>query len=381
MTWKKIIGQNRVKKILQKAIIENRIPHAYCFWGSEGIGKDALALEFAKVVNCRNPKINNENEIEACDECHSCRQADNFQHPNIHYIFSLSTGDSKSTKTGDTVLDKMSDEQVDLIREQLKLKSENPYHKVTLQNANQIKIASIREIKRNLVLSSSQQGRKVIIISRADEMTTESANAFLKSLEEPSDNTTIIITTHKHETILPTILSRCQQIRCEPLSDPDITNALIEQFQIPEANARLVSVFAQGSFSRAVEFLDEDMKELREEVVEILRISLKKRIFRLDLMAKIELLAKQKDKKKNETFLALLLLWLRDVYSVAKGNDENIINIDQRDTIAKFANNFGNRPIDDAIITVESAVTQIKRNVQPTLVYLNMFLKLREHFF
>lgn len=378
MTWKKIIGQNRAKKILQRAILENRIAHAYCLWGNEGIGKEALALEFARTVNCENPFIG-EHEIEACGVCHSCRQSEKLQHPNIGLIFSLPAGTGSSSKN-DSAFDKLSDEQYQTVMEQIELKAADQYYKISIPNATQIKIASIRDIKKNLFMTSSGRGRRCIIIFNAEEMSTESANAFLKSLEEPNENTTILLTSSRHEAILPTILSRCQQIRCEPLSDDDICSALVEKYKLESGRAKLISALAQGSFSRAVEFLDSDMAELREDVVNILRTSLKKSNYRIELFKQIEELTKNKDKNFHDSFLNLMIIWMRDVYSLSHGESDSMINIDQKETIEKFAVNFGKKDIESAVTTIEKSILLIKRNVQMQLIYLSMFMKLRKIF-
>ena len=215
MAWNAIIGQEKVKNLLQKAIIDNRIANSYCFWGLDGIGKDALAIEFAKSANCINPIIYG-NTIQACDSCSSCKEITNLQSQSLEIIFSLPAGKTPDGHSDDPIA-KLSDEQIDLIQEQIALKAENPYHKISIPNANQIKISSIRGLKKKLTLTSGSRGRRFVIISNADEMNSESANSFLKTLEEPHDNITIILTTSRPDTILPTILSRCQQVRCQPL--------------------------------------------------------------------------------------------------------------------------------------------------------------------
>lgn len=199
MSWSSIIGQYRVKNILQRAIAEGRIAHAYCFWGPEGIGKDALALEFAKTLNCEQPLIR-DGMAEACDTCKSCVQAAVIQHPNIQLVFSLPAAKSDDGKSVSPIL-KLSDDQIRLIQEQLKLKAEDPYHNITIPNATQIRIAAVRDVKKNISMSATQRGRRFVIISEADAMNQEAANAFLKTLEEPNANVTIILTTSRRDQI------------------------------------------------------------------------------------------------------------------------------------------------------------------------------------
>lgn len=379
MAWNTIIGQERIKNILQRAIIEQKISHAYCFWGIEGCGKDALAMEFAKTINCHHPIIDG-NSINACDECASCKSANSLQNANVKLLFSLPTPKGTSGKD-DSALGKMSDEQIEEIKEQMNLKAENPYHKISMPGANQIKIASVRDLKKTLSMTSIQRGRRFIIISRADELTVEAANAFLKTLEEPHSEITIIMTTAKHEQILPTIMSRSQQIHCEPIPDEEIIAALGKFHSIPSDEAKLISAFAQGSYSQALEFLDADMKLFRQQVVEIFRTSLRKNIYRKELLEKLDPVIKQKDKKKIEKLLILLMIWIRDAMLMVRTNSEHlIINADQAETISKFAKNFSHCNFEEAIAKIEESIAKIRRNVMTELIFIDLFQKLRKIF-
>jgi len=377
MSWSKIIAQERVKSLLQRTILENRIANSYCFWGNSGIGKDALAIEFAKTANCQNPIIS-ATMIEACNECSSCRLTNSLQHPNINFIFSLPTGKLSDTKK-ESAFASLSDEQLDIVNENLRAKAENPYHKISIPNANQIKITSVREVKRNLLLSQVQSGRRFVIVSNADEMTTEAANAFLKTLEEPHENTTIIITTSKRDAILPTILSRCQQIQCSTLTDEEIETALIERLDYPKNQAKLISAFAQGSFVKAMDFMDEDMQTMRESVIGILRAAVKKKNYRIELLEKIDEASSIKDKKRLEIFLSLLMIWFRDVLSlIVTQTNKKVVNIDQIEVLNKFSSSYSDKNFNLIQEEIEKAIRRIRQNVMPQLILLNMFLNIRK---
>lgn len=378
MPWNQILGHERIKKILQKSIIDSRIAGSYCFWGISGIGKDALALEFAKTVNCMNPNIDGES-IESCGECKSCIQFGKMSNPNVDFVFSLPVG--KSETRNDLPLDKLSEEQITAIHEQKLMKAEDPYYRISIQNANHIKISSIREVKRKLMLSGTGRGRRFVIISGADEMNAESANAFLKTLEEPNEGVTIIMTTSRPEMILPTILSRCQQVRCEPLPDDVLMQTLSARFDLPEADAKTITSFAQGSYTRALDFMDEDMRKLRFEVVEMLRTALKKRNFRSELLEYTGSLSKSLDKKGFETMLSLFLLWFRDIMIYQQSGESGVIvNSDQTKIIEKFTAKFGASDHPRAIQSVEEAIIRTRKNVSKELILLTLFLNLRQIF-
>jgi len=374
MSWKNIISHERSKKILQKSILENKVAGAYLFWGIEGIGKSAVAIEFAKTLNCQNPIIN-ENSISACDNCRSCKQFANLTHPNLHLIFSLPP--AKNAENTDNTISKLSDEQIELIREQLLAKSQNIYHKISIPNATQIKINAIRELKRNLTMTSNILGWRVALIFNAEEMTTEAANAFLKTLEEPHERTTIILISSKKEMLLQTIVSRCQQVYFEPIPDAIIENYLIEKYNISQAEAKIIANFAQGSINTAREFLDSNISEYRDNIVEILRISLKN-TYRIELSEKIEELINTKNKQFLENSLRLLQNWFRDCFVLlTTRSKERIINLDLLDRIIKFAELFPNADYLKIINEIEHSIYLIRRNVNLQLIVFSLFLKIR----
>ncbi|MES2764293.1 MAG: hypothetical protein V4642_00360 [Bacteroidota bacterium] len=380
MSWNNIIGQRRAKNILQRAIIENRVAHAYCFLGIEGIGKDALAIEFAKTVNCEKP-LQTETTVDACGVCKSCLQAASLQHPNIRLLFSLPAGKSGSAKDDDSPFLKMSDDQIRAIQEQMALKAEDPYHNITIPNASQIRIAAVRDVKKSITMSASQSGRRVVIISEADEMTAEAANAFLKTLEEPNANITLIMTSSKKGQLLQTILSRCQQINCDPLTDDEVTEALVALKHIPAEEAKLVASFAQGSFSKALEFLDEDMRQLRQDVVDLLRTALKPRGYRSELLHQLGNFAGEKDRTKVEMMLTLLMMWVRDAYSLAMTNNPaHLVNGDQQETFERFNVRFGKTDFPGVLKAIEEAIMHIKRNVHIQLALLTLCISCRRYF-
>ncbi|MFH1051987.1 MAG: DNA polymerase III subunit delta' C-terminal domain-containing protein [bacterium] len=377
MAWKNIIGQTTVKNLLQRAILEDRIAHAYCFIGIEGAGKEAVAIEFAKAVNCEEQVIN-DGKINACGKCVSCRMMSSLQHPNVQMIYSLPAPKSMDTRK-DNISDKLSDDQITEIQEQNALKAVNPYYKIQIPKATQIKIAQIREVKRGLSLAPNSGGRRFILVFHAEEMTSESANAFLKTLEEPHSNTTIIMTTSEPQLILPTILSRCQQVFFQTLPDNELEVYLMSKFDIDIAEARLAVSIGQGSYLKAVDSLDEGMKSLRNQVVDLLRTALKKRAYRVELITKLQPVLAEKDKNHIEKILLILLFWLRDAFNLINTDSaRTIINIDQLNFLQRFANNFTGKDLSYSISCIEDAIKNNRRNVNQQLLLINLFVNIRK---
>ena len=384
MSWNNILGQNRVKLILSNAIKNGRVGSSYIFTGIEGVGKEFVAIEFAKAVNCENKNYADDNLIYACNKCKSCITIDNFSNNNIQLIYALPT-----PKTGsDESNVKFTEEQYKQIEEQINLKIQNKYHKINITGANQIKIAAIRDLKKKLAFATSESGRRFAIIINSEDMTTEAANAFLKTLEEPNDNTTIILISSSPEKILQTIMSRCQEIKFEPIQKDVLIKYLIENYSKNETEAALISNFSQGSLSKSFEFIDEDIQLLRVDIVDLLR-SCVKRKFRIDLSKEIEVLTSSKDKFKVELALKLLIIWIRDVVLINNIKDlensdnlksyyELLTNKDQEEIIGKFAESFGKADFSLIILKIEETIRKIFQNVNLNLTLLDLFLEIRK---
>jgi len=365
MVWPRVIGQDRVKKLLLTSMHGNRLAHAYLFVGNEGVGKDAVALELAAVLHCER------NADEACHECPSCIKVDSMQHPDVRFIVALPVG--KSEKADDPPLEKLAASEVQLVQEELKTKARNPYHRVTIPRATIIKINSIREIRRESALSTYSRRRRVIIISRADEMGEAAANTLLKTLEEPSGDTMLILTTAHRNALLPTILSRCQVVTFDPLTEGEIRAALIGRNAVPAPQATLVARLAHGSYAQAIELLQEDMAARRQQVLTFVRSVLGNNV--TAITDAVEELCSGKDRDPVIGFLNMMLMWIRDALVLLRGGE--VINQDQQDDIRRFVSKFPAGDLIGALDDVEQAISLVERNVYINLVLLQLAVRLR----
>lgn len=368
MAWSNVIGQDRVKQILINAILNEKVAHAYLFYGPEGVGKDAMAIEFAKALNCERKKG------EACDECKTCKGISEFSHPNVKLVFKLPLG--KNETKDDSPLEKLDESEIKIIQEQVKLKSQNPYHKITIPRANSIKINSIREIKMEISHSTFIPGWRVVIVSEADAMTEQAANAFLKTLEEPTPKTVIILTTSNKDRLLPTITSRCQLVRFSYLSDDEIAKALVDRYGLSEARARLVARLANGSFGKAIELLDVTVEDKRIRPIDFLATIASGKIVKL--LIEIEKIVTDYERSEIENFLQVILTWFRDALMVKVGMVDKVININMLERLKKFVTNYGEFEYQNAISLVEKAIEQVEKNVQLNLILINLSLELSE---
>lgn len=366
MSWDTVIGQQRVKELLQRAITGRKVAHAYLFYGAEGVGKDAMAMEFARVLNCEKKQST------ACGECRSCRKATQLQHPNIRLIVSLPVG--KSEKSGDDPIRVLSEDQVASVQEQLRLKAQDSYYRVAIPKANFIKVNSVRFVRREAAMSSFEGGTNVFIISEAEAMNVEASNSLLKTLEEPSSDSVFILTTSRRQQLLPTILSRCQLVQFDPLSEEEIRGALVSRRQVESEQAALVARLANGSYTAAVEMLSADMVGEREGVVLFLRLVVGGQ--RVALAKEIERIGSAGDRSVVVRWLKMLQAWLRDALLLRDLGEEGMVAADPTAELNSFVSKFPHADLPEALECVERSIALIDKNVYLPLVLTGLSIDL-----
>lgn len=363
--WPRVIGQERVKRLLVAALRSGRLPHAYLFYGAEGVGKDAAALELARVLHCER------NGTEACGVCPSCERATAGTHPDIKLVVPLPVG--KGESAGDGPLDRLVETDLRTVQEQLRQKTANPYHRVSIPRATIIKINSIRDVRRESAMSTFDGRRRVYIITPADAMGEEAANTLLKTLEEPSGDCMLLLTTSRRDAVLPTILSRCQNIRFDPLAETDLMEALIERNGLDADTAGFVARLANGSYTAALGLLAEETLQERAFIPTFVRHVLGTSA--LPLVEDVERFAAARDREAVERFLSLLLMWFRDAMVMMRGG--RIINADQEEDLRRFTSRFPQADVLRAMADIERALSLVGRNVYIKLVLLQLAVQLR----
>ena len=189
MAFKDVLGHSRPITLLQRAIRNGKVVNSYLFLGNEGIGKKVVALQFAKALNCLGGEAEGG---EACDHCTSCKKIGHALHPDVLLI----------EPEGQT-----------------------------------IKVDQVRQLQKELAYRPYEGKRRVCILTAADRMAPHIPNTLLKTLEEPPLHTVIILLANNSRFILPTILSRCQPVRFNPLSIPLVSKWLMEGKGFDEAEA------------------------------------------------------------------------------------------------------------------------------------------------
>lgn len=228
--WDDLRGHHRTLELFQQAFRRGRSAHAYLLIGPEGIGKRKFALKLAQCLFCERTE---DHQLEACGECHACKQIQAGTHPDLLAI---------SKPEG---------------------KRELPIELIVGSAERRGREGLCHE----LAMRPMSANRRIAIIDDAQTMNAASANALLKTLEEPPPGSILFLLTPSVDAMLPTIRSRCQPVTFAPLPDDDLA-ALIMSLGMstdPE-DVRQITALAEGSLVTAQQLLHPVLRELRQRL-------------------------------------------------------------------------------------------------------------------
>ncbi len=239
MLFKEVIGQTAAKDLLRNMVENDRIPHALLFLGPQGCGKLALALAFAQYLLCEN-----KNGGDCCGKCPGCSKATKLIHPDLHFSFPV----IGANVTSDFYLAAWRN----AVAENVFMDVNHWLQAIGAQNKQgNINKEECVHIIRKLSLKAFE-GRFKILILWLPEYLGKEGNRLLKLIEEPPGDTILILVAENRDLILNTILSRCQLVRINPLSDDEVVAGLVEKTNISPEKARSIAPLADGNFNEAL---------------------------------------------------------------------------------------------------------------------------------
>ena len=342
MESERILGQNHILRHFENAIRMGKISHAYIINGEEGSGKMNLAIHFAKALQCErnnsNKAINEDGERitvpgTACGQCKSCKQTDSKNQPDIKYITYEKSGIG-----------------VDEIREQ---------------------------INDDIDIKPYSSPYKIYLVDEAEKMTVQAQNALLKTIEEPPAYAVLVLITTNPEVFLPTILSRCIQLKLRPLKDSVVSDYLTEKMGVSDGQADIYAAFARGNLGKAIHLASsEEFALLYREVLTLL-----KNIKDMDIPMLLDYIRKlQEDNLDLYECLDFMQLWYRDILMFKVTKDMNsLIFKDEYSAVSSCCQKSSYEGLEEILSAIEKAKVRLNANVNTDLALELMLLTMKEN--
>lgn len=328
MKFQQIIGHEDIKTHLQNAIATQKVSHAYIINGPQDAGKMMLAEAFATTLLCEAKGQ------DACGKCHSCKQAEGKNQPDIIYV--------------------------------------------THEKPNTVSVDDIRyQINNDIEIKPYASPYKVYIVDDAEKMNVQAQNALLKTIEEPPAYAIILLLTSNAAGFLPTILSRCITLNVKPVQNNKIKDYLMRECGIPDYQADVCVAFAQGNVGKAKKLASsDDFNELKSSVLQLM-----KRISDIDLYEMMEAVKQISEYKLDiQDYFDLMIVWYRDVLLYKATADANhLIFKDEIYNIKKQASKSSYNGIEAVIEALDKAKSRLNANVNFELVIELLLLTMKEN--
>ena len=374
MRFSEVIGLEKTKEELGGGITHNRIAHAQLFYGSKGSGKLALAVAYARRLNCQSPEKN-----DSCNNCPSCLKFSKLIHPDLHLLFPIVQTSSSDIKTN-----------VDFVGDWRNQFLKNPYlslskwlsyykEKFLEKTSDRKKEAviyshQIKEINRKLTLKIFEAKYRVVIIWMPEKMNIKAANKFLKLLEEPPSKTILLLTSEDKGSIIETILSRLQHTRV-----PNYTvNDIIENSKTHKSEEFLnFCRLSNGNMGKALSYTEETLQSSFLEEFKLLnRLCFKNNFTEIsDWCDEMSL----KNRQQQRDFLSYCLTVFRECL-VYNFSDQNINLLTKEESF--FLENYAKFVHEENSISItslfESATKKIKRNANSKIIFFQLALELSD---
>lgn len=313
-----IYGNQQVQARLERAVLGDAVSHAWLLTGPGGIGKTSLAIEFARLLQCTGRDAASG---DPCGECASCRKISHGNHPDVTLI-----EPAKGKRT--------------------------------------LSIEQVRDMIRLASLAPTEGRWRIFIIPEIERMLLPAMNSLLKTLEEPAPQVVLLLTSSEPETLLPTVLSRCQVVPMSPLTPDEVARVLIEQRSLSAEDARALAMLANGRPGWALRAAEKP--ELREqrihELEEIAALATAPRDERLRRVGPFA-----KDVESARRVLELWTLWWRDVVLAAGGASHLATTGDLRAQAERLGARLGLERAQRFLRALVDAQLALEANANPRL--------------
>ena len=323
-----ILGHEHIKEHFRNAVETGKVSHAYILSGEAGMGRKSLANAFALSLLCEKGMA------EPCMQCHACKQVLSGNHPDLIYVTH-----EKPASIG-----------VDDIREQL-------------NDTIQVRPYS--------------SYYKIYIVDEAEKMTVQAQNALLKTIEEPPAYAVILLLTTNQDSFLPTILSRCVQLKLKPLKDTVVKEYLVQSLGEDESHADIYAAFARGNLGKAIHLAQsEEFGVMYKEMLRLL-----KHIKDTDISELLDYIRKVKEENLDiRECLDFMQMWYRDILMYKTTKDINLLIFkDEFSTVKSVSTTSGYDGLERILEAIDKARIRLDANVNTELVMELMLLTMKEN--
>jgi DNA polymerase-3 subunit delta' len=343
MPFSEVIAQERAVSALRAALRRGALHHAYLFGGPPGTGKAQAARLLAQAANCEGAEVAAAGGFrdEPCGTCRSCRKIAADNHPDVYW----------------------------LAEERVMAKAGRWEPKGGRTPSKDIVVDQVRDlVDHRLAMKRFEGRRRFVIIDPADAMNAQAQNALLKTLEEPPDETTLVLVAGSPDSLLPTIRSRCLRVAFQPIPDALVISTLEAEGRSP-AEARLAAALAGGSLGRARALEPAELDALHEAV---------RRAAGLDPDDALGWLAFARDHGGDRAEAAavceLLGVWLRDVLAAQTGGGSPAL-LDLAGETAGAAAALSPAEVVRRREEVTATVLALGQNASPVLALERLFIR------
>lgn len=316
MGWN-IAGHEWAAHLLQSHIAGGEVRHAYLLTGPAGVGRRTLALQFAQALNCLQPPVPGD----FCGQCRACRQIAAMQHSDLSII--------QAEKVGGV-----------------------------------LKVENIRDVQHLLSLLPYEARYRVALLLRFEEANPSAQNALLKTLEEAPQRVILLLTADSAESLLPTIVSRCEVLRLRPMPLDRLQSELMQREIVPE-DARLLAHLAGGRLGYALQLKGDpgQMDQRQASINDLLTLLASKR---RDRFGFAERAAKDRESLR-ETYRVWLSFW-RDLLLRCASADTPLVNLDMESVITQIAGLIDLATARARITDLEEAIARLDGNLNARLL-------------
>lgn len=335
MPFSSLIGNDRIKQSLRRAVAENRIGQGLIMAGPDGVGKHQFALALAQAVNCENQV-----EGDACGQCATCRNIERNEHPDVK-----------------TILRELRDPDA-------KKESKSQF----------IKIDQMRQMSSEAQFRPYVGRRRIFIIDEAEWLREDAASSILKTLEEPPETSLLILITSKPYALIETIRSRCLMLSFAPLRPAEIGSYLKLTSKLSNDEIVLTARLARGSIARAVEIDLEAYRDKRETLLKTLEsLALTRDSARL--LAAAEFLGRRLERDQFQDHLDVLNSLLSDVFYLKVGESADLlINADAARRLERIAEALRIEQIIELTEKIQEILLALARNVNRQMAMDSMLI-------